>query len=124
MGPLRRLFLHSPKKYAVALAAAVAVTAAGLRFRGAALLIQWADAVSTAGALVLLLGLLGLVERLGAFDTVGYGLSNLRQKRWRDLYEYSEAKREKRSRAPLGFMAFVTVGAAFLIAGLVMMRFV
>ncbi len=115
---MKRLFLHSPKLYLLALVLGAALTALNIWSRGGGLLFRWADATSTAGAALILLGLLGLVARLGAFDTVGYGISKIWKPRYRDLVEYSRAKAEKRSRAPLGFMPFVTVGALFLLAGL------
>ena len=117
---MRRLFLHSPKVYAVALALGIVLTALVLRSRGSLLPLWWADALSAAGAVLVLLGLLGLVARLGAFDTVGYGISTIGSRRYKDLVAYSEAKREKRSHAPLGFMPFVTVGVVFFLAGLVL----
>ena len=116
---MRRLFLHSPKVYAVALALGAVITALVLRSRGSLLPLWWADGLSAGGGVLILLGLLGLVARHGAFDTVGYGVSTLTGRRYKDLYAYSEAKREKRSRGELGFMPLLTVGAAFLIAGLV-----
>ena len=117
---MRKLFLHSPKVYLIALVLGAALAAFNLWSRGGGLLIRWADALSTAGAFLILMGLLGLVARLGAFDTVGYGFSRIWKPRYDDLVEYTQAKAEKRSRAPLGFMPFVTVGALFLIAGLVL----
>ena len=117
---MRRLFLHSPKVYVIALGLGAAVAAFSLWSRGSGLLIRWADAMSTAGAVLILLGLLGVVARLGAFDTVGYGVSKIWKPRYGDLVEYTEAKAEKRSRAPLGFMPFMTVGVLFLAAGLIL----
>ena len=117
---MRRLFLHSPKAYAVALALGAVLAALVLRFRGAGLTIWWADALSSAGAALILMGLLGLMARLGAFDTVGYGISRLRKLRYRDLYEYCETRKEKRRQAPPVFMAFIAVGALFLIPGLIL----
>lgn len=117
---MRRLFLHSPKVYLFALVLGAALAAFNLWSRGGGLLIRWADALSTAGAFLILMGLLGLVARLGAFDTMAYGFSRLWKPRYTDLMEYTEAKAEKRSRAPLGFMPFVTVGVLFLAAGLIL----
>ena len=114
---MRRLFLHSPKVYAVALALGILLTALVLRSRGSLLPLWWADGLS-AGAVLVLLGLLGLAARLGAFDIVGYSFSTLGSRRYKDLFAYSEAKKEKRSRSELGFMPFLTVGAVFLVAGL------
>ncbi len=114
---MRRLLLHSPKVYAVALALGVILTALVLRSRGSLLPLWWADGLTAAGGVLILLGLLGLVARLGAFDTVGYGVSRIRGRRYKDLYAYSEAKREKRSHTPPGFMPFIAVGAVFFLAG-------
>ena len=117
---MRRLFLHSPGAYGIALALGAVLTALGLWSRGSLLLIWWADSLSIAGAVLILLGLLGLVARLGAFDTVGYGVSRLGSRRYRDLYEYSQGKAERRSHTPLRFMAFIAAGVLFLAAGLVL----
>jgi len=117
---MRRLFLHSPKAYVLALVLGAALAALNLWSRGGGLLFRWADALSTAGAVLILLGLLGLVARLGAFDTVGYGISKIWRPRYRDLVEYTQAKGEKRSREPLGFMPFILVGALFLLAGILL----
>ena len=117
---MRRLFFHSPRIYVVALLLGAVLTALNLWSRGSGLLFRWADALSTAGAFLILLGLLGLMARLGAFDTVGYGISRIWKPRYSDLVEYTQAKAEKRSRAPLGFMPFVTVGVLFLAAGLIL----
>ena len=117
---MRRLFLHSPKVYAAALALGAVLTAVNLWSRGGGLLFRWADAVSTAGAALIFMGLLGLVARLGAFDTMAYGFSKMWNPRYRDLVEYTEAKAEKRRRAPLGFMPFIAVGILFLAAGLIL----
>ena len=115
----RRLFFHSWKKYLIALALAVLLTGLVLWQRGGFLPLFWADALETAGGILILLGLLGLVARLGAFDTVGYAVSTFGKRRWKDLVEYSEAKKERRTRLPWSFMALVTTGAVFLIAGLI-----
>ena len=117
---MRRLFLHSPRVWALAFSLGAVLTALGLWSRGSLLLIWWADSLSVAGAVLVLLGLLGLVARLGAFDTVGYGFSTFGKRRYKDLYEYTQAKAEKRSRAPLGFMPLIATGAAFFAAGLIL----
>ncbi len=121
MDLLRRLFRHSPKRYLTALALAALLTGLRLWSLGGLLPLFWADALETAGGVLILLGLLSLAARLGAFDTVGYAFSTFRsQRRYKDLYEYSVAKKENRSRQPWGFMAFIAVGVLFLAAGLIL----
>ena len=116
---MRRLFLHSPKVYVVALVLGALLTALNLWSRGSGLAIRWADALSTAGAALVFMGLLGLVARLGAFDTVAYGFSVIGRRRYKDLVEFTQAKAERRSRTPPGFMPFIAVGVLFLAAGLI-----
>ena len=117
---MRRLLFHSPKAWAAAAVLGVLLTALGLWFRKSLLLIWWSDSLSIAGAVLVLLGLLGLMARLGAFDTVSYGFSVLGKRRYKDLYEYTQAKAEKRSHTPPGFMPLIAVGAVFLAAGMIL----
>ena len=117
---MRRLFFHSPKTWGVSLLLGVLLTALGLFFRKSFLLIWWSDSLSIAGAVLVLLGLLGLVARLGAFDTVAYGFSTFGKRRYKDLFEYTQAKAEKRSHAPPGFMPLIAVGVLFLAAGILL----
>ncbi len=118
---MRRLLFHSPRIWAAAAVLGVILTALGLWSRKSLLLIWWSDSLSVAGAVLILLGLLGLVARLGAFDTAAYGFSALsRRRRYKDLYEYTQAKAEKRSHTPPGFMPLIAVGILFLAAGIVL----
>ena len=118
---MRRLLFHSPKTWIVSLVLGAVFTALGLWSRKSFLLIWWSDSLSVAGAVLILLGLLGLAARLGAFDTAAYGFSTLSpRRRYKDLYEYTQAKAEKRSHAPPGFMPLIAVGVLFLAAGIVL----
>ena len=116
---MRRLLLHSPKTWAVAGALGAVLTALGLWFRKSFLLIWWSDSLCIAGAVLILLGLLGLMGRLGAFDTVGYGISTLGRRRYRDLVDYTRIKAEKRSHQVPGFTPLIAVGILFLAAGMI-----
>ena len=122
MDLLRRLFRHPLRSYLLPLAAGALLTALALWLRGGLLPLFWADSLETAGGILVLLGLLGLAARLGAFDTLGYAFSTFRsRRRYRDLFDYSTAKKESRSRASWGFMPWITVGAALFLAGAVLM---
>ena len=119
MSILSRIFHHSPLRYAIAAAIALIITLLGLLRTGFDLRIYYMDAFSVAGTVVLLLGLLFLVSYLGAFDIFGYSFSMLRSvRRYKDLYTYSEAKKEKRAHGGWTFMPFLLVGFVFLIIGL------
>ena len=121
MSILSRIFRHSPIRYAVAAGIALLVAFLCLLRTGFDLRIYYMDALSTAGAVVILLGLLFMVAYFGAFDTFGYSFSTIRSsRRYKDLYAYSEAKKEKRHKDGWTFMPFLTVGTAFLIIGLLL----
>ncbi len=119
MSFLRRFFLHSPKRYIAAFIIAAVFTVLILYSKGFDLRINYMDAFTTAGSIVILLGLLLLVAYLGAFDTFGYGFSKVfGKKRYSDLVEYNAIKKEKRRLGELVFMPYITVGAVFLLVGL------
>ena len=121
MNGILRIFRHPWKQYAAAAATAVLVTLLLLVRDGFSLRISYYNALSTAGAVTLFMGLLLMVSYFGVFDIFGYSFSTLRrQRRYKDLYEYSEAKREKRRRGDLYFLPWIIVGAGFLLAGLLL----
>lgn len=117
MGIFSRLFRHKAGYYAAAAAAALAVAALMLWKNGFYGPLAYMDALTVAGAVVGFLGLLGLASHFGAFDTFGYSFSTFGNRRYENLYEYSRAKQESRSRGGWTFMPFITVGAVFLLAG-------
>ena len=119
---IRKLFLHSPVRYIVALCLAIGITLIVLISRGFEYRINYVDAFSGAGILVFFLGLLQLVSFYGAFENFGYAFSLLRgqNRRYRDLYEYKKSRTEIRLRSKLIFMPFISVGLLFLIVGIVL----
>ena len=103
------------KRYAAAFLINVGLTLLVLLARGFDLKIYYVDAFSVAGAVSILLGLFTWVVRAGMFDTVGYGFSTLLDHRkYRDLYEYSSRKKEKRSRQGGFFLPLFVMGLGFL----------
>lgn len=103
------------KRYAVAFLINVGLTLVVLFARGFDLKIYYVDAFSVAGAVSVLLGLFTWVIRAGMFDVVGYGFSTLHtDRKYRDLYEYSSRKKEKRSRRGGFFLPFFVTGLGFL----------
>lgn len=108
--------MGSWKRYAAAVVLNIVLTLVVLFARGFHLKIYYVDAFSVAGAVSILLGLLAWVTGAGAFDTIGYGFSTLRtDRKYKDLYEYSFRKKERRSRQKKPFLPFVVVGICFLI---------
>lgn len=122
MSILSRLFRHSVGYYVTAFAVGVVVTALALLRNGFSLRISWVDSLTVAGAVLILLGLLFLVAHFGAFDMFGYSFSTLGNRRYKNLYEYSRAKQEKRGHGGWTFMPFITVGTAFLLIGFLIGR--
>ena len=107
-------------RYAVALVLNIAVGLIVLSVRGFNLKIYYVDAFSAAGAVSALLGLLLWVAAAGAFDTIGYGFSTLGSNRkYKDLYEYTVRKKEKRSRQKLTFMPYIVTGIVFIMISLI-----
>ena len=118
---LRRLFLHSWKRYLAAALTALAMAGLCLLTQGHTLRIHYVNAVTVAGAVVFLLGMLQLVSFFGAFDSFGYAFSSIGNKRrYHDLYEYVTARKEARSHRELTFMPFITVGLLVLAAGILL----
>lgn len=116
-----RIFRHSLKQYVIATAVSVVITVLSLLRDGFALRISYYNALTTAGAVTLLLGLLMIAGYFGAFDIFGYSFSTFRrQRRFHDLYSYSEAKREKRRHGDKYFAPWLIVGVGFLLLGLVL----
>ena len=103
------------KRYAVSFLVNAGITLLVLFARGFNLKIYYIDAFSVSGAVSMLLGLFIWVVRAGMFDTIGYGFSTLRDNRkYRDLYEYSSRKKEKRSRQGGFFLPLLVTGLGFL----------
>ena len=121
MNVIRRIFRHSWKQYAAAAGVAVTVTLLSLLKDGFALRISYYNALTMAGAVTLLLGLLLMTAYFGVFDIFGYSFSTIgTRRRYHDLYEYTEAKKEKRRRGDRFFVPWLIVGTAFLVAGLLL----
>jgi putative flippase GtrA len=118
---LKRLFVHPAKAYISPIVTCVLLVLLVLILRGFSQTINYVDAFTIAGAVTFLLGMLGMVWYFGAFDTFGYSFAALfrdKDKRYGSLYDYSEAKKEKRSKRGLTFMTFMMVGLIAVCIGL------
>ncbi len=116
--------MGSWKRYIAALVLNIALTLLVLLIRGFELKIYYVDAFSVAGAVSILLGLLFWITAAGAFDTIGYGFSTLSSNRkYKDLYEYTVGKKEKRSRQNRTFLPYIVVGVVFLLISFLISAF-
>lgn len=107
--------MGSWKRYAGAAALNVGIALLVLFIKGFDLKIYYVDAFGVAGAVSILLGLLSWVSLAGAFDTIGYGFSTFSGgRKYKDLYEYTVRRNEKRSRRKKAFLPWLVVGAVFV----------
>ena len=117
-----RLFLHSPKRYIIGVIIAIVLAVIFLIIRGFQYRINYVDAFSVAGAVVLFIGLFQLASFYGAFEIFGYSASSFRgkERRYKDYYEYQKAKELKRSQSELVYIPFIVVGAVFFVIGMIL----
>lgn len=119
---LRKIFLHSPVHYAVAVVLAVVV--AVLRFAAlpadAGAQFAWYESLSVSGYVTFLIGALITVAYYGAFDIFTYAFSAGRfgkGKKYKNYADYSVSKSERRSRENYYFVPYFVVGVVvFLIS--------
>ena len=84
------------------------------------------DGLFVAGCIFLAVGALSIITNLGFFDIFGYNASRFnsllhkyKDNPYHGVYEYTEAKKEKRKRNRYTFISYVIVGAVFLIAAII-----
>lgn len=115
------MFVHPPKTWLIAVLVPLVLSIGILLIKGFDLPICYVDALSVSGALIIGYGVLSLLSFLGAFDTFGYGFSTFRgaNRKYSDLYEYSQARQAKRSGAEWTFVPYIMTGVLFLAAGII-----
>ncbi len=86
-------------------------------------LIAAIDGVSMAGVILLGVGILCLLARLGAFDTMSYGFKQMfssmfakEANKYNDMAGYKEEKREKRASSSYYYVVMMIVSLLFFIA--------
>lgn len=117
----KKLFLHSPMHYGIALVSCIAFTICYIALRNFAF-IHLPDGIKTAGLVIALIGLLLLCVFYGTFDTFGYAFSTFRKKdkrKYEDLVAYSKIKASERKLKELFFMPYITTGLLILVVGII-----
>ena len=117
---INRFFCHHPLRYLFWVGLGAAVALLSLLRSGFGLIFFWADALSAAGAVLILLGLLGLAAHCGAFDTFRFSFSTLKSRHYRTMYEFNEARKKKRNKREWIFAPPLTLGAAYLLIGILL----
>ena len=117
---IKRFFCHRPLRYLLWAGLGAVIALLSLLRSGFGLICFWVDALSTAGAVLILLGLLGLAASCGAFDIFRFSFSTLKSRRYRTLYDFNEAHKEKRKRSEWGFAPPLALGAAYLLIGILL----
>ena len=118
----RKLFLHSPGRYITGVVLAGLTALLILWSKGFEYKISYVDAFQVSGALVFFMGCLSLAGHLGAFEIFGYSFSSFRRKehKYKDYFQYQQAKAEERSKEKLEFVPFIVVGIVFFIIGCIL----
>lgn len=115
---LKRIFVHSGKHYIAAVSVGLVLTLLMLWKNGFTHRIAYMDALTMAGGALILLGLLFLVARLGAFDIFAFSLTTLHgPRRYHTLYDYTEAKTAKRRKTEWTFVPYIAVGVLLMAVG-------
>ena len=122
MSLLTRLFRHSPWRYILSLLGSAAIVIIVLLTAGYTGPLAWANALTAAGSVLILCGLLSWVGRLGGFDMFRYAFSTFGQRRHHDFFSFTEAQQGKRRAAAWTFLPPVWVGLVCLLAGLLVWR--
>ena len=122
MSLVSRLFRHSPWRYILSLLGGAAIAGVVLLTAGYTGTLAWANALTIAGAVLILCGALSWIARQGGFDMFRYAFSNIGSRRYKDFYSFTEAQQEKRRAAAWTFLPPVWVGLVCLLAGLLVWR--
>ena len=89
-------------------------------------LLTYVDASFLTFAVLFGIGSLILVVNLGVFDWVAYGASSIyaslrnKPKKYKDLYEYTEVKKDSRKKNKFVFIEFYLPSFVFLVAAIVL----
>ena len=118
MNILTRLFCHSPWRYILSVLGSAVIVITVLTTAGYTGRLAWANALTAAGSVLILCGLLSWVGRLGGFDMFRYAFSTFGQRRHHDFFSFTEAQKAKRQRAAWTFVPPIAVGLLCLTAGL------
>ena len=87
------------------------------------------DGLTIAGVVVICFGLIGIVNRFGAFDPLSYGLRLYRvhlipgfdnsKDKYKDYYDYRERKKEERTKFRPNILPWAIIGGGLLIAAII-----
>lgn len=121
MDLFRKVFLHSPGHYIVALVLAVAVGVYRYCMLSDGVATQYAlyEIFSVSGYVTFLIGALFTVSYLGAFDLFSYVFSSARSSgKYKNYADYSQKTAEKRSSGDYFFVPYYVVGIVVVLISL------
>jgi len=123
MSLLKKYVFHSPVHYGIALGINVFFTLLVLFINGFDYLIYYVNALGVAGGVSFFFGVLLWLSSAGAFTTFGYAFSYFRaERKYKDLYEYTQAKEKKVARQNKIQIPYILVGLVFLMASLILSK--
>lgn len=110
---LKKYFLHSWKKYAVAVFLGTAIFLANLWINGFHIAINYMNGLFIAGFSLLCIGGLSTLNYFGAYDFFTYAF--YRKKASMEYYNYIEQKQTKRKNNNIPFGPYFLIGVIFIL---------
>lgn len=114
------------KKYLSLFAVSVAITLIILALTGFDVLVNYSNALFITGAIFIAGAIMSVVTYHGGFDTFGYSGHALvysfrpeKGKKYNDMYEYVQVKKEKRRGNKYNFVPWLIIGAVYVVSSLI-----
>lgn len=123
---MRDIFFHSWIKYLVSFVYGLFIMALyNIFYTKWVLLIGYIDGFFIAGASLICVGGLSLINYLGGFDIFSYMFSKKQTATGKiTFYDYSQNRLEKRKKNKYTFVPYFTVGGLYLIVSIIMLAFI
>lgn len=121
---LKKIFCQKPVTYIISSLIFIIISLVYLSINGFDVLINYVNALSTAGLVDIFVGGLVLVTKFGAFNTIGYGFARIfgNRKGYEDLYDYNERKSEIH-RGSYSFAIYFIIGGIGVLVSVILMAF-
>ena len=122
MNFFKNVFFHSPIKYIILFLVATGIVLTNLFLNSFTVLYFYVDGFFIAGAALILVGFLSLLNYFGAYDFWSYAFSRKKKDEPRvPIYDFSEEKKRKRKLKPLPFGPYFGVGIVFFVISIILL---
>lgn len=117
---LKRLFLHSWKKYIVLSILGIVITILYLSFHSFRYLVDYISGLQLSGLVLIMCGGLSFLNYFGAYDIWTYAFSKRKKgEKKPTLHEHSEIKKSNRDKEKLSFGPYLLVGMILLLVSFI-----